>query len=333
MRAARGGALEARRGQFKNPAMNRLGRRLAICGSAFASALALLAGTATAQDARTDLRAAQDPGLQTAMERVVADAGLRDQVERGNLALALVDATDAAAPRLAMLNGDRMMYAASLPKVAILLGALAEAEAGRLSIDADTVSAMTNMIRYSSNADATRMLRQVGVDRLAEILQSPRFALYDRSGAGGLWVGKAYGPEPAVRRDPLHNLSHGATAYQVARMYWMLAGGRLLSPPMNALMKQMLSEPGIHHKFVKGLDARPGAEIFRKSGTWKEFHADSALVESGGKRFVLVGIARHPDGGEWLARLAAPLHDIVVSPGPVTFANRADQREGAGQAH
>jgi beta-lactamase class A len=54
--------------------------------------------------------------------------------------------------------------------------------------------------------------------------------------------------------------------------------------------------------------------IYRKSGTWKDFHADSALVEYRDYRYVLVGIAEHPDGGEWLRRLAAPLHDLVVSP-------------------
>ena len=61
---------------------------------------------------------------------MVRDAGLQGAKRGTALALALVDATDAAAPRLAMLNGDRMMYAASMPKVAILLGALAEAESG-----------------------------------------------------------------------------------------------------------------------------------------------------------------------------------------------------------
>ncbi len=284
-------------------------------------ALALLAGPAFAEGTLANLRDARSPELQAAMERVVADAGLSNEVAHGHLALALVDVTDPAGPRLAMLNGDRMMYAASMPKVAILLGALAEAEAGRLPINGVTTAAMINMIRFSSNEDASRVLRWVGIDRLQEILQSTRFALYDRAGAGGLWVGKGYGPEPAERRDPLHNLSHGATAFQVARLYWMLATDRLLSPPMNALMKQVLSNPGIHHKFVKGLDSRPGTEIFRKSGTWKNFHADSALVESQGRRFVLVGIAEHADGGEWLARLAAPLHDLIVPPATQTLAH------------
>jgi beta-lactamase class A len=276
--------------------------------------LALLVSGVYAQTAPASLRNAQDAALQAGMERAVAQAGLSAEIAQGRLALTLVDVTDPSTQRLAMLNGDRMMYAASMPKVAILLGALAEAEAGRLPVNATTIAAMTNMIRFSSNEDATRVLRWVGIDRLAEILQSSRFALYDRAGAGGLWVGKGYGPEPATRRDPLNNLSHGATAFQVARLYTMLATDQLLSPPMNALMKQVLSKPGIHHKFVKGLSERPGVEIFRKSGSWKNTHADSALVECQGRRYVLVGIAEHPDGGEWLAKLAPALHDLVVPP-------------------
>lgn len=285
-----------------------------------ACSLAMLAGAAVAQPVLSSLRDAQSAELQAGLERVVREAGLAAEAQQGRLALALVDATEPAAPRLAMLNGDRMMYAASMPKVAILLGALAEAEAGRLPINGATVAAMTNMIRFSNNEDATRVLRWVGIDRLADILQSPRFALYDRSGTGGLWVGKGYGPEPATRRDPLQNLSHGATAYQTARLYWLLATNQLLSPSLNVLMKQVLSNPGIQHKFVKGLAGRPGVEIFRKSGTWKNTHADSALVEDHGRRLILVGIAEHPDGGEWLARLAGPMHDLVVAAAPISVA-------------
>jgi beta-lactamase class A len=285
-----------------------------LCATCSVCLAALLAAPAIAQAPQAGLRSAVDATLQSQLEQTVTTQGLATQVAQGHLAIALVDVTTPDAPRLAMLNGDRMMYAASMPKVAILLGALAEAEAGRLPINAVTTAAMNNMIRFSSNEDATRVLRWVGIDRLAEILQSPRFALYDRAGFGGLWVGKGYGPEPATRRDPLNNLSHGATAYQVARLYTMLATDQLLSPPMNALMKQVLSKPGIQHKFVKGLSERPGVEIFRKSGTWKNTHADSALVECQGRRYVLVGIAEHPDGGEWLARLAPSLHDLIVPP-------------------
>jgi beta-lactamase class A len=201
-----------------------------------------------------------------------------------------------------------------MPKVGILFGAMAEAESGRFPLDAERLQAMHRMIRQSSNDDATRVLKWVGENRLLEWLQSERFAFYDAQGAGGLWVGKGYGSEPAFKRDPVRNLSHGATAFQVARMYTLLAAGTLFQPRINELMLDILSNPGIHHKFVRALQDVPGVRIFRKSGTWKDYHADSALVESNGRRYVMVAIAEHRDGGEWLVRLGARMHALIDGP-------------------
>ena len=261
-----------------------------------------------------DLRTAQDPVLQRSLEGVVRDLGLEAQLTQRHLALALVDVTDTKAPRLAMLNGDEMMYAASMPKVGILFGAMAEAESGRFPLDGERVQAMNRMIRHSSNEDASRVLKWVGESRLLEWLQSERFRFYDPQGSGGLWVGKGYGAEPAFRRDPVRNLSHGATAFQVARLYTLLAAGTLFQPRINELMLDILSKPGLHHKFVRALQDVPGVRIFRKSGTWRDYHADSALVEAGGRRYVMVAIAEHPDGGEWLVRLGARMHALINTP-------------------
>jgi beta-lactamase class A len=288
-------------------------RRLAGFCAAFTLAASACVAAADPGAAR-DLDDRSDPVLQRGLEGVVRDLGLTAEVEAGHLSLALLDISRSDAPRLAMLNGNEMVYAASLPKIAILLGAFVEAERGRVPLDEAHLGEITKMIRFSSNESATRVLDWVGRDRLLAILQSPAVALYDPKRNGGLWVGKSYGREDAYQRDPLKNLSHGATAFQVARFYWLLDNNRLVGPQFTALMKQTLSQPGIKHKFVKGLESRPGVEIYRKSGTWQDFHADSALVEHGGHKFVIVGLAHHKDGGEWLARLAAPMHDLVVSP-------------------
>lgn len=261
-----------------------------------------------------DLRQAADPELQRALERTVASLGLQGEVQQGRLALSLVDITDASHPRLAMLNGDEMLYAASLPKIGILLGAFVEAERGRLPLDASRLKTMTEMIRVSSNTAANQVLSWVGPQRLLEILQSPAFGLYDAKRFGGLWVGKGYGGEGAFQRDPLHNLSHGATAYQVARFYYLLDNSKLVNPQLTALMKQVMSEPGIHHKFVKGLSQIAGLSLYRKSGTWRDSHADSVLVEGNGHKYIMVGLAHHASGGEWLAQLAPRLHTIVTTP-------------------
>jgi len=288
----------------------------------FFALVGVLAAAGAQSRALPELRSSADAELQRGLEQVVRDLGLGEAVQSKELSLALVDVTRPATPRLAMLNGDETMYAASLPKIAILFGALVEAERGRLPINETTVGAMTNMIRFSSNDDASRVLGWVGGQRLLEILQSDRYRFYDAASGGGLWVGKAYGKDAAYRRDPVRNLSHGATAFQVARLYYLLAADALLSPRMNELMKEALSNPGIRHKFVKGLEGVPGARIFRKSGTWKDFHADSALVEYGEHRYIIVGIAHHAQAGHWLARLAAPLHELVVTPPRAALAGR-----------
>ena len=195
-----------------------------------------------------------------------------------------------------------------------------EIEEGSLTLDQATRASLTRMVRRSSNRDATRMLNRVGKQRLIDILESPRFRLYDTAANGGLWVGKEYSSKPAYRRDPLHHLSHGATAIQVARFYYLLETGRIVNPALTAEMKKMLSRPAINHKFVKGLKSRPSARIYRKSGTWSRWHADSAIVEDGGHKFIVVALAESPRGGQWLTRMITPPHDLVVPPVKVAMA-------------
>ena len=258
------------------------------------------------------LRESHDPGLQRALERLVDRQGLTGAVRDGRLGLALIDITDLHNPRAAEVNGDKMYYAASLPKIAILLGAFVQIERGRMRLDSATRDSLTRMIRVSSNVEATRMLNAVGKQALLDILQSERFRLYDPLVNGGLWVGKEYAKSPAYQRDPLHNLSHGATAMQVARFYHLLSLGELTSPRLTGEMKAMLGEPGISHKFVKGLSRRPGVRIFRKSGSWRKWHADSVLVEADGHRYIAVALAEDKRGGRWMEQLIGPMHDLLV---------------------
>jgi beta-lactamase class A len=264
------------------------------------------------------LRDSGDARLQRLLDRGLDRLGLTQAVRAQRLAVALVDISDLARPRLAAVNGDSMMYAASLPKIGILLAALHEVERGRLRLTPGLRRSLNEMIRVSSNVEATRVMNMVGKHRVNQILASKRYRLYDRLTNGGLWVGKEYGPRPAFERDPLHNLSHGATVLQVARFYYLLATGELLRPDLNAELKRALGDPAIFHKFVKGLHGRD-VEIFRKSGSWQHWHADSALVESPRGKYIIVALADDSQGGEWLPKIARTLHDAMY---PAQYARR-----------
>ena len=253
-----------------------------------------------------------DPRLQKALETRLNTLHLDRATQRKLLSIVVVDITDVSDPRMAYINPNEMMYAASLPKIAILLGAFEKIAAGEMTLDDETLEKLKLMIQRSSNTAASEMLNRVGIDYLAELLQSPRYRLYDPEKNGGIWVGKGYSKAPAQRRDPLHNLSHGATALQVARFYYLLETGQLVSPELSRLMKSIMADTEIEHKFVKGLkDVQPDSEIYRKSGTWGPYHSDSAIIEHHGRRYIAVALAKSRHGEQWLQKLIVALDGII----------------------
>ena len=282
---------------------------LSLCCSAM---IAMPSAAVSADNAAPTIRQQLDPELQQRLDARIKQLKLVKAVRQKRLSVTLVDVTDASRPSMAQVNGDEMMYAASLPKIAILLAAFERIAEGKLALNEQTRETMIRMIRYSSNTAATEMIRMVGGDYINRVLTSPKYKLYDPRHNGGLWVGKEYAKGSAFHRDPLHHLSHGATALQVARFYYMLETGRLVSPKYSREMKSILSKPGINHKFVKGLATRyPDVSIYRKSGSWRNFHADSALIEHNGRRYIAVALANDPKGGEWMARLIGEMDDII----------------------
>ncbi len=275
----------------------------------------ILAVPTFAQRGPADLAENCDPALQKGLERCLNALKLNQAAKNKNLSIVLVDITNPSWPRMAYINPNEMMYAASLPKIAILLGAFDRIAKGEMTLDDETHEKLALMIRNSSNEAATEILNQVGKSYLADLLQSPRYRLYDPEKNGGLWVGKEYSKSGAWKRDPLHNLSHGATALQVARFYYLLQTGQLVSPRHSKQMKEILADPAIKHKFVKGLESKyPDSRIYRKSGTWKQYHSDSAIIEHGGHRYIAVALAKSPLGGQWLSDLIVAMDDLIHHP-------------------
>jgi len=277
-----------------------------------------------------DLSETCDPVLQKGLEKCLISLNLKKATNHKSLSIVLVDITDPASPRMAYINPNEMMYAASLPKIAILLGAFERISNGEMSLDPKTRETMARMIRNSSNRAASEILNRVGKAYLADLLQSPRYRLYDPKKNGGLWVGKEYSKAGAWKRDPLHNLSHGATALQVARFYFMLQTGRLVSPELSRQMKSILANPAIEHKFVKGLKSiHPDSRIYRKSGTWKQYHSDSAIIEHDGRRYIAVALAKNHRGGKWLSDLIVAMDDLIFKSAPSDLPNNSFHRNTA----
>jgi beta-lactamase class A len=255
--------------------------------------------------------------LQDALDtRLNRNVVWRRLIEENKMSISVVDLSKRDAPRFAHVNGDVMMYAASLPKIAILLTAVHQMEYGELEETPEVIEDLNDMIRTSSNSAATRMINRVGGLRSIEaVLTDPSYRLFDPRYGGGLWVGKRYAKSGGRRPDPIHGLSHGATANQVSRFYYLVAEGRLVSRERSAQMLEVLSNPGISHKFVNAL-ARiaPGAKLFRKSGTWRNWHSDSVLVWGPDWRRYIVVCLVEDENGERIIRNLIPAVESVLKP-------------------
>ncbi len=113
-------------------------------------------------------------------------------------------------------------------------------------------------------------------------------------------------PSLRDRSDPLF-----VQALEVARFYYLLATDQLVSADLGKEMKEMLSKPAIQYKFVKGLKDRSGADVYRKSGTWQRFHADSGVIVREQHTYIIVAIAEHSRGAEGLTRLIVSVDDMM----------------------
>ncbi len=280
------------------------------------SALSLVGSFVYASEGNyPSLRECVDPDFQAAFETTLEKQfgkDIWDLVKAKKVGIVLADITDPHRPKVAEVNGDVMLYAASLPKIAIVLGVFVEMERGKMNMDDETKALLIATVRKSSNKAATELLRRVGIENLAKILQSDRYRLYDPNYGGGLWVGRDYGGGPVWKRDPINKISHGTSAMQTARYYYLGATERLVAAKYQKDLVEVFSKPAISHKFVKGLkEAKPEAEVYRKSGTWKKFHADSGVVTQADRDYIIVALVEHDKGGEGLVELITAVEELM----------------------
>ena len=74
--------------------------------------------------------------------------------------------------------------------------------------------------------------------------------------------------------------------------------------------------PELHHKFVSVLDrVAPEAKVYRKSGTWENWHTDSALVWDKDRKYIVVALAEDAAGESMLRELMLKTDTALVSKG------------------
>ena len=259
-----------------------------------------------------------DSSLQASLrDELNSNAEWGQLIAQKKMSVGLVDLSDPENVRFARVNGNHMMYAASLPKIAILLSAMDAIEKGELKETIEVKKDMRLMISKSDNAASTRMIDRVGYEKIEAVMTDPKYAFYDEQKGGGLWVGKRYGSGGDTHREPLKNLSHAASATQVCRYYYLLANGKLVNQKRSKQMLDIMEDPELHHKFVNTLDQiAPNARLFRKSGSWKTYHSDSILVwgNENDRRYILVALIDDANGEQIIRDLVKPIEKVLKKP-------------------
>jgi beta-lactamase class A len=255
-----------------------------------------------------------DPLLQARLEaRLKENPEWAHLISSKKMAIGLVDLSQNT-PRFARVNGSQMMYAASLPKIAVLLSAYVSFEDGSLEETEAVHADLADMIRVSSNSAASRLIEQVGMNKIQSVLKDPQYGFYDERLGGGLWIGRLYAKSGPRIGDPVNNISHGASATQVCRFFYLLSYDRLINPQRSEQMLADLSDPKLHHKFVSQVEKRsPGARLFRKSGTWRQWHSDAIMVRGTQWRdYILVGLIESEHGEAILRRVLPAVEELIV---------------------
>ncbi|GAB4188920.1 MAG: hypothetical protein Kow00105_03460 [Phycisphaeraceae bacterium] len=271
---------------------------------------------------RLEVDSVGDPDMTLALARL--DTALRRElgIESEQTAVGLLDLTTGKA---AMLRADTQYYAASIPKITILLAYFHTFPETAEQFDDATAHELGLMIKRSDNALAAKYSRILGLDTIEQVVTSPRYQLYDPMHGGGLWMGKHYGPGQERNRDPLAGDSHTATVRQLLRYYLMLEQGRLVSPEASRVMRRVFESPSIEHLDAKIVKALAGRDviILRKSGTWSDWRGDSAVVQGDGRHYILTVLthvptsdsarADPPPGETYIVRLARAIDDWAIA--------------------
>ena len=266
------------------------------------------------EPARRNLRSLQDGELQKKLRtRLQENPVWRRLIQQKRLSVGIVDMNGRDEARYAAVNGRHMMYAASLPKIAVLAAAHDAIERGELKESAEVVRDMRLMIAKSNNAATTRMIDRVGFDHIERTMTDPELKLYDPAYGGGLWVGKRYAAGGRRHPDPMKGISHAATTEQICRYFYLLANDELVSETACEKMRSYLVDPELHHKFVSVLDrVAPEAKVYRKSGSWSTFHADVAMVQGPERDYIMTALVDDANGEQIVRQLGAILDDILA---------------------
>jgi len=249
------------------------------------------------------------PAFQAELERIDDELRARHGMTTEQTAVGVLDLKTL---RLAMIHPDRGEYAASVPKIGILLAWFQLHPQAATNLDAQTRHELGLMVKASDNEMAAKFSQEMGLKQIQAVLNSYHF--YDKDHGGGIWIGKHYGKGGERIGDPVGDHSHAATVRQLLRYFLLLEQRKLVSADASKTMREIFESPDIPHdriKFVEALSDR-NVRIIRKWGSWEDWKHDAAVITGPRRHYILVALTHHPKGDDYLVDLAKAVDDLMA---------------------
>lgn len=255
------------------------------------------------------------PALQQRVDRAVArtvEAFTGRELKAEQLAVTLIDLTDAAQPRTASHRGEASIYPASVIKLFYLVAAHRWMQDGRLEDTPELRRAMSDMIVHSYN-EATHYVIDLltGTTSGPELSEADLRVWFDRRDEVNRyfwslgyrhvnankkpWCEGPYGRESQAIRT-LPRPRNMLTTDDTARLLAEIVTGRAVTPERSREMLALMErdpdgddgDPDGQARFT-GPALPPGAKLWSKAGWTSETRHDAVYVElPDGRRWVLV---------------------------------------------
>jgi beta-lactamase class A len=274
-----------------------------------------------------------DEELSEKLRIIVEEAGLAEMAPADKSpdgkdewsSICLVDLSDIDNPRVAGWKAENFVYPASTVKMYAMGEAIRHVVAGNMTLeDVHAIKphnvregslpkpgqemSLSEIIRltiqYSDNTTANELIDIADRQRVS--------ALMHAMGCQGSELTRKYLSRDLEDEGYANVRGTETSALHLATFLWAVETGAIGGGKGRGLIKGYLAmnEKG---RFFRGLPE--SATIFSKTGWWNIYTSEAAIVEDGGKRYILCALTVYPTAvaDERLARLAGAVHQLLDS--------------------
>jgi beta-lactamase class A len=217
------------------------------------------------------------------------DADLQRGIEElvGDEETYAVYVKDMASGAGAVLNSDRVFYAASLFKLEIMYEVLSQVEQGLIALD-DVLTLTPYYESFGLGPRATRLCQQLTVFEALQAMMSvsdnaAAVLLQDVAGAGNISASMA---ALGMTETQLLSKDLPVTARDVALLLDAIVRSEAVSPEASALMVELMLSEVLDNGISSPLPQE--VEVAHKTGNWSNATHDAAIVYGPGITYLLV---------------------------------------------